>query len=352
MTRSVSFPLFLFAVVLSLSSSLLADDPKPIRREVYEGGKIYDISHRYTPEIPAWESSEGLGKTFLRLAASMKNGSFANVSEMKLSVHSGTHVDAPGHFWDNYYDAGFDTDSLDLQVLNGPALLVDVPRDKNITAEVMESLHIQRGVRRVLFRTSNTDNLYYTFFSETGYSALWNPGLDYLSFAAFEESPATHRVILKGRRYSLDKKVREIGRLKREMNYVLTREIHMFSGYNPSGSAEAGWCGGRNILASLLTAEISWSGRSTDKMHSHQVIQGKRKHNLCVLVVFHYIERDMQVPSSLQKASVLSTKEKPLNAQESVLVVHQLNDNRSEPALLTTKIRLLDVAKRIAKEKS
>jgi len=80
--------------------------------------------------------------------------------------------------------------------------------------------------------------------------------------------------------------------------------------------------------------------------------RGKRKHNLCVLVVFHYIERDMQVPSSLQKASVLSTKEKPLNAQESVLVVHQLNDNRSEPALLTTKIRLLDVAKRIAKEKS
>jgi hypothetical protein len=43
------------------------------------------------------------------------------------------------------------------------------------------------------------DSLYYTFFSETGYSALWNPGLDYLSFAAFEESPATHRVILKGR---------------------------------------------------------------------------------------------------------------------------------------------------------
>jgi len=144
----------------------------------------------------------------------MKNGSFANVSEMKLSVHSGTHVDAPGHFWDNYYDAGFDTDSLDLQVLNGPALLVDVPRDKNITAEVMESLHIQRGVRRVLFRTSNTDKrLMFKKEFDSSFAGFMTDGakwlventdikligLDYLSFAAFEESPATHRVILKGR---------------------------------------------------------------------------------------------------------------------------------------------------------
>ncbi|GAB4852901.1 Cyclase-like protein 1 [Ancistrocladus abbreviatus] len=70
----------------------------------------------------------------------MKNSSFANISEMKMSSHTGTHVDAPGHFYDHYFDAGFDLDTLDLDVLNGPALLVDVPRDKNITAEVMESL--------------------------------------------------------------------------------------------------------------------------------------------------------------------------------------------------------------------
>lgn len=122
MTRSVNFSLLILLAV-SLSSLLAvsgkpSDDLKPIRREVYEGGKIFDISHRYTPEMPAWESSEGM-VNFLRLAASMKNGSVANVSEMKFSVHSGTHIDAPGHFIDEYYDAGFDTDSLDLNVLNG-----------------------------------------------------------------------------------------------------------------------------------------------------------------------------------------------------------------------------------------
>ena len=49
----------------------------------------------------------------------MKNGSFANISEMKLITHTGTHVDAPGHYYDHYFDAGFDVDTLDLEVLNG-----------------------------------------------------------------------------------------------------------------------------------------------------------------------------------------------------------------------------------------
>lgn len=126
MTRSVNFPLLGLAAALFLSPLLLAvsgDDLKPNRQEVYGGGKIYDISHRYTPEMPAWESKEGLSN-HLKLIASMKNGSFANVSEMKMSVHSGTHVDAPGHFIDEYYDAGFDCDSLDLQTLNGDRLCV------------------------------------------------------------------------------------------------------------------------------------------------------------------------------------------------------------------------------------
>ncbi|RZC65210.1 hypothetical protein C5167_008900 [Papaver somniferum] len=76
---------------------------------------------------------------------------------MKLPTHTGTHVDAPGHIFDHYFDAGFDVDTLDLEVLNGPSFLVDVPRNSNITAEVMKSLHIPKGVRRVLLRTLNTD---------------------------------------------------------------------------------------------------------------------------------------------------------------------------------------------------
>nr|TKW32105.1 hypothetical protein SEVIR_2G148200v2 [Setaria viridis] len=107
--------------------------PAPERREEFDGGRIVDISHYYREDMPAWESAEGTGG-FLRLARSMRNGSdIANFSELRLTAHSGTHVDAPGHVFEHYYDAGFDVDTLDLAVLNGPALLVDVPRDKNIT---------------------------------------------------------------------------------------------------------------------------------------------------------------------------------------------------------------------------
>lgn len=191
-------------------------DLVPPRREVYGGDgepRIYDISHRYTAQMPVWESEEGLGQ-FLWLPKSMKNGSLANNSEMKLPSHTGTHVDAPGHVFDHYFDAGFDVDTLDLAVLNGPALLVDVPRDKNITAEVMQSLQIPKGVRRVLFRTLNTDrklmfkrefDTSYVGFMKDGAQWLVDNtdiklvGIDYLSVAAFDHLIPSHLVFLEGR---------------------------------------------------------------------------------------------------------------------------------------------------------
>lgn len=94
-------------------------DLVPPRREVYDNGRIFDITHKYAPDLPVWGSDDGLGRHFLWLGESMKNGSLYNGSAMKLGVHTGTHVDAPGHFYDNYFDAGFDVDSLDLEVLNG-----------------------------------------------------------------------------------------------------------------------------------------------------------------------------------------------------------------------------------------
>ncbi|CAA2987624.1 kynurenine formamidase isoform X1 [Olea europaea subsp. europaea] len=185
----------------------------PLRREVYDNGEIIDITHRFTPNTPVGSSTEGVGR-FLTLLESMKNGSDYNFSEMKLPVHSGTHVDAPGHMYDNYFDEGYDVDTLDLRVLNGPALLVDVPRDKNITAEVMESLNIPKGVKRVLFRTLNTDRrlMYkkefdasYVGFMKDGAQWLVDNtdiklvGIDYLSVAAHDDLITSHLVFLKSR---------------------------------------------------------------------------------------------------------------------------------------------------------
>lgn len=71
--------------------------------------------------------ADGTGGGFLRLVRSMRNGSdIANFSELRLTAHSGTHVDAPGHVFDHYYHAGFDVDTLDLAILNGtlPSFLI------------------------------------------------------------------------------------------------------------------------------------------------------------------------------------------------------------------------------------
>ncbi|KAM3274319.1 hypothetical protein ACQJBY_043448 [Aegilops geniculata] len=193
------------------AAAVVVPVPVPERREEFDGGRILDISHYYREDMPAFESAEGT-PGFLQLARSMRNGSdIANFSELRLTAHSGTHVDAPGHVFEHYYDAGFDVDTLDLAVLNGPALLVDVPRDSNITADVMESLHIPKGVRRVLFRTLNTDRKLmwkkefdssYVGFMEDGAQWLIDNtdiqlvGVDYLSVGAYEECIPAHLVFL------------------------------------------------------------------------------------------------------------------------------------------------------------
>jgi len=114
---TAAYPTIPGTIDTSVSSSQ-PDNLIPIRNEIYGNGKIFDISHRYINDMPVWDSKDGLGK-FLSLPASMKNGSLANNSEMKLPTHTGTHVDSPGHVFDHYFDSGFDVDTLDLEVLNG-----------------------------------------------------------------------------------------------------------------------------------------------------------------------------------------------------------------------------------------
>ncbi|KGN43898.1 cyclase-like protein 2 [Cucumis sativus] len=209
---SASIPSVSQEIEAPLSSS--NENLFPIRREVYGDGRIFDITHRYSPETPCWDFQEnGLGQ-FVWLTRTMKNGSEANFSQVKLPNHAGTHVDAPGHMFDHYFDAGFDVDTLDLGVLNGPALLVDVPRDANITAEVMKSLNIPKGIIRVLFRTLNTDRkLMYKKKYDTSYTGFMKDGakwlventdiklvgLDYLSVAADDDLIPAHLELLESR---------------------------------------------------------------------------------------------------------------------------------------------------------
>mgnify|MGYP000653883307 FL=1 len=85
---------------------------------VVKRSSIIDITHSLRPDLPDWGSQEGVGN-LIKLVASIPNGDLANQSELKIGVHTGTHVDAPSHIFQDYYEAGDHLDTLDLHVLNG-----------------------------------------------------------------------------------------------------------------------------------------------------------------------------------------------------------------------------------------
>jgi len=87
--------------------------------------KVIDISHKYVPDLPAYDSKSGLGN-FIKLKTSIKLGDLYNFSVFKLTTHSGTHVDAPGHFNETLFELGYDVVSLHLQTLNGNVSPMDL----------------------------------------------------------------------------------------------------------------------------------------------------------------------------------------------------------------------------------
>jgi arylformamidase len=131
----------------------------------------------------------------------------ANVTRMDISVHTGTHVDAPFHFLAD----GSTVETLSLKTLTGRAYVVHLPETDLITREVIESAGIPPRTRRVLFRTRNSEEWRNgaTEFDED-YVALDAEGAKYLikrgvklvgvdglSVAPFSNLVDTHNVLLK-----------------------------------------------------------------------------------------------------------------------------------------------------------
>lgn len=78
----------------------------------------------------------------------------ANVSELTIGTHTGTHVDPPVHFIDGA--PGIDQVSLDQ--LCGPALVVDARgRPGELSADDMAALQIPEGTERILLKSDNSD---------------------------------------------------------------------------------------------------------------------------------------------------------------------------------------------------
>ncbi|MBT9393567.1 cyclase family protein [Hymenobacter sp. NST-14] len=136
----------------------------------------------------------------IKKTLSLAAGDAANVTEMSLSVHTGTHVDAPLHFLAD----GGDATTLDLHTLMGPALVVEIEDPQFITKAEIEHLKLGKG-SRVLFKTRNSRRQWATapfdpdFVRVRADAATWLRdqgvvcvGVDYLSVGPAD----THHILL------------------------------------------------------------------------------------------------------------------------------------------------------------
>jgi len=107
---------------------------------------VHDITLTLSDRLPVWPGDPSFQRT---LALSQAAGDAANVSRLEMGVHTGTHVDAPCHF----VAGGHGVESMPLEVLVGPCLVVEVPAE----ATEIEPAHLpDPAPARVLFKTTNS----------------------------------------------------------------------------------------------------------------------------------------------------------------------------------------------------
>jgi arylformamidase len=117
----------------------------------FTGARLIDISLPLGADTLVWPGDPSI-EVVPRLR--IRNGDPANVSELRIGTHSGTHVDPPVHF----VEGGASIDELALDRVTGDALVADL-RTANgpIGPEGLEALGLPAGLKRLLLRTSNSE---------------------------------------------------------------------------------------------------------------------------------------------------------------------------------------------------
>ena len=162
-----------------------------------------DISVALDSELPTWPDSPGV---YTELRTAIAQGHDANVTQLSIDVHTGTHVDAPRHF----VDGAQTVEDLGLDPFIGAAVVLDTGAATDLTSAVLSEAQIPEGTERLLLRTTNSEqsDIYRAPFDES-YAALtldgaeWLAsvglrlvGIDYLSIQRYTEPPDVHRALL------------------------------------------------------------------------------------------------------------------------------------------------------------
>ncbi|MBN1230290.1 MAG: cyclase family protein [Anaerolineales bacterium] len=165
----------------------------------------YDISLSISPDMVVWP---GDPQVELEEVSQISRGDSCNVTSMKISSHTGTHVDAPKHF----IDGGNGVDTLSFKSLIGKAYVVEIPDGVDlITKEVVTRAEIPPRSRRILFKTRNSklwengEKIFQKDFVSLStdcaeylvQKGIAVVGIDYLSIAPYAQGTEIHQILLK-----------------------------------------------------------------------------------------------------------------------------------------------------------
>lgn len=142
----------------------------------------------------------------LERMVSMDDGAVCNVSMLHMSVHTGTHMDAPLHFVAN----GIGMDQMPLEATIGPCRVVEIKDKESIKVKHLKPLKLRQG-ERLLIKTINSkrcwnDSKFYEDFVYISQDAaaymvehgIMTVGVDYLSVGGFfKDGIETHHHLLR-----------------------------------------------------------------------------------------------------------------------------------------------------------
>ncbi len=138
-------------------------------------------------------------------ALNIEHGDAANVSEISMGVHTGTHMDGPIHF----VQEGQGLDEMPLTATIGRARVIEISDPESIKVDELHPHRLQRG-ERILFKTQNSarrlstedfmEDFVYVSQEAAQYMAergIQTVGVDYLSVGGFrKDGEETHRALL------------------------------------------------------------------------------------------------------------------------------------------------------------
>jgi len=166
--------------------------------------KIFDVTVPIKNFMPVWPGDPQVEN---RLVSSIEKGEEANVTNIQMSAHTGTHIDAPKH----YIKSGTAIEGLSLTTLLGEVEVVEIDfRNSQIDALTLIKVNRNEWSQRVLFKTNNSilrllekDYFYQNFTALLPDAAEYLVqkgvklvGIDYLSIAPFENGSDTHIILL------------------------------------------------------------------------------------------------------------------------------------------------------------